>query len=163
MNKLRCVNSSLIAEKLTRPKSGPIFDFTGTTQSPFVDLQSFYRVKPVSFLFFTRFLQGQIRLPFPIYNVITGSNQSSFFDLQGFYWIKSVSLFQFTVLLQGYPASRGYIFAVWAGVQNVASADNRSVFHRACAKFVTRFTSKINRQVWSTLICWRVWFLFSWF
>ena len=100
------MNSSLIAEKLTRPKSGPIFDFTGTTHSPFVDLQSFYRVKPVSLLLFTRFLQGQICLPFPIYNVITGSNQSPFFDLQGFYWVKSVSLFQFTVLLQGYPASR---------------------------------------------------------
>ena len=25
-----------------------------------------------------------------------------------------------------YPASRGYIFAVWAGVRKVASADNRS-------------------------------------
>ena len=42
-----------------------------------------------------------------------------------------------------YPASRGYIFAVWAGVQKVASADNRSIFYRACAKFVTRFASKI--------------------
>ena len=45
-----------------------------------------------------------------------------------------------------YPASRGYIFAVWAGVRKVrkvASADNRSIFHRACAKFVTRFASKI--------------------
>ena len=40
-----------------------------------------------------------------------------------------------------YPASRGYIFAVWAGVRKVASADNRSVFYRACAKFVTRFAS----------------------
>ena len=46
-----------------------------------------------------------------------------------------------------YPASRGYIFAVWAGVWKVASADNRSIFYRACAKFVTRFASKINRQV----------------
>ena len=40
-----------------------------------------------------------------------------------------------------YPASRGYIFAVWAGVQKVASADNRSIFYRACTKFVTRFAS----------------------
>ena len=40
-----------------------------------------------------------------------------------------------------YPASRGYIFAVWAGVRKVASADNRSIFYRACAKFVTRFAS----------------------
>ena len=46
-----------------------------------------------------------------------------------------------------YPASRGYIFAVWAGVRKVASADNRSISYRACAKFVTRFASKINRQV----------------
>ena len=40
-----------------------------------------------------------------------------------------------------YPASRGYIFAVWAGVRKVASADKRSIFYRACAKFVTRFAS----------------------
>ena len=42
-----------------------------------------------------------------------------------------------------YPASRGYIFAVWAGVRKVASTDNRSIFYRACAKFVTLFASKI--------------------
>ena len=40
-----------------------------------------------------------------------------------------------------YLASRGYIFAVWAGVRKVASADNRSIFYRACAKFVMRFAS----------------------
>ena len=41
-----------------------------------------------------------------------------------------------------YPASRGYIFEVWAyGVRKVASADNHSIFYRACAKFVTRFAS----------------------
>ena len=45
-----------------------------------------------------------------------------------------------------YPASRGYIFAVWAGVRKVASAEDRSIFYRACAKFVTRFASKINRH-----------------
>ena len=28
-------------------------------------------------------------------------------------------------------------------MQKVASADNRSIFYRACAKFVTRFASKI--------------------
>ena len=44
-----------------------------------------------------------------------------------------------------YPASRGQIFAVWAGVRKVASADNRSIFYRACPKFVTQFASKINR------------------
>ena len=42
------------------------------------------------------------------------------------------------------PESRGYIFAVWAGVRKVASADYRSIFYRACAKFATRFASKIN-------------------
>ena len=46
-----------------------------------------------------------------------------------------------------YPASRGYIFAVWAVVQKVASADNHSIFYLGCTKFVARFTSKINRQV----------------
>ena len=42
-----------------------------------------------------------------------------------------------------YPATRAYIFAVWAGVRKVASTDNRSIFYRACAKFVTLFASKI--------------------
>ena len=43
---------------------------------PLFDLQGFYRVKPVSFLLFTRFLQGQNSLPLSIYKNITGSNQS---------------------------------------------------------------------------------------
>ena len=54
--------------------------------------------------------------------------------------------------------SRGYIFAVWAGVRKVASADNRSIFYRACAKFITRFASKINRQqapVVRSVVKWR--------
>ena len=47
-----------------------------------------------------------------------------------------------------YPASRGRdIFAEWAGVRTVASADNRSIFYRECAKFVTRLARKINPQV----------------
>ena len=46
-----------------------------------------------------------------------------------------------------YPVSRGYIFAVWAVVRKVASADNHSIFYLGCTKFVARFTSKINRQV----------------
>ena len=36
-----------------------------------------------------------------------------------------------------HPESGGYSFAVWAGVRKVASADNRSIFYRACAKFVS--------------------------
>ena len=35
---------------------------------------------------------------------------------------------------------------MWRAVRKVASADNRSIFYRACAKFVTRFASKINRH-----------------
>ena len=46
-----------------------------------------------------------------------------------------------------YPVSRGYIFALWAVVGKVAFADNHSIFYYACVKFVTWFTSKINRQV----------------
>ena len=38
-------------------------------------------------------------------------------------------------------------FAVWAGVHKVALADNRSIFYCAYVKYVTRFVSKINRQV----------------
>ena len=49
-----------------------------------------------------------------------------------------------------HPASRGYIFAVWAGVRKVASAEDRSIFYRACAKFFTRFASKINRHCLSS-------------
>ena len=46
-----------------------------------------------------------------------------------------------------YPASRGYIFAVWAGMQKVASANNCSIFYHAWAKFIMRFASKINIMV----------------
>ena len=46
-----------------------------------------------------------------------------------------------------YPASRGYIFAEWAVVQWVASADNSSIFYGACTKFVKWFTSTVNCQV----------------
>ena len=42
------------------------------------------------------------------------------------------------------PFGRSYIFAGLVGVRKVASADNRSIFYRACTKFVTRFASKIN-------------------
>ena len=46
-----------------------------------------------------------------------------------------------------YPASRGHIFAVWAVLQKVASADNHSIFSHECMKFVMQFPSKINCQV----------------
>ena len=72
---------------------------------------------------FTRFLQGQIGLPFSIYNVISESNESPFFDLQGHYWVKlvtlfrftrlSVSLFRFSVFLQGEISLPLSIFSVF--------------------------------------------------
>ena len=74
--------------------------FTGSNQSPLFDLQCYYRVKSISLVRFTRFLQGQISLSFSIYNVITRSNRSLVFDLQGFYRVKSVSLLRFTRFLQ---------------------------------------------------------------
>ena len=50
-----------------------------------------------------------------------------------------------------YPASSGYIFAVWAVMRKEASADSGSSFYLTCAKFITwfcnRFASNINRQV----------------
>ena len=36
---------------------------------------------------------------------------------------------------------------VWADVWKVASANNRPILYRACAKFVMQFASEINRQV----------------
>ena len=72
-----------------------------------------------------------------------------------FFWIKGLVLsfvsrlsiwywsrcFERTLQVFIYPASRGYIYAVWGGVRKVASDDNRSIFYRACAKFVTRFAN----------------------
>ena len=68
--------------------------FTGSNQFPFFFLQGFYRVKTVSLYRFTRILQVQTSLPFLIYNVFTGLIQSLFFfDLQGFYGAQSMSWF----------------------------------------------------------------------
>ena len=67
--------------------------FTGSNQFPFFFLQGFHRVKTVSLYRFTRILQVQTSLPFLIYNVFTGSNQSPFFDFQGFYRAQSMSWF----------------------------------------------------------------------
>ena len=65
-----------------------------------------------------------------------------------------------------YPTRRGYNFAVWVDVRKVASAENRSIFYRACAKFVTRSQAKLivrsvvkgpefrgNKKIATTLIC----------
>ena len=91
--------------------------FTGSNQTPFIglqhlqgqiglplfdrDLQGFYRVEPVSFLLFTRFLQGQNSLPLSIYKNFTGSNQSPFFDLQGFYRVKTSLAFSIYKVFTG--------------------------------------------------------------
>ena len=75
--------------------------FTGSNQSPFIDLQYFYRVKSASLYRFTMFLQGQISLPLSIYNIFTGSNHSSFFDLRYFYGANRSPSFRLTRFLQG--------------------------------------------------------------
>ena len=62
--------------------------FTGSNQSPFIDLQYFYGVKSVSPFRITTFLQGQISLPLLIYNVFTESSQSPFIDLHYFHEVK---------------------------------------------------------------------------
>ena len=67
--------------------------FTGSKQSPFIDIQEFYRFKPVSLFWFTMFLQGQISLFFFDLQGFYGSNQSPFFDFQGFYRAQSMSWF----------------------------------------------------------------------
>ena len=85
-------------------------------RSLFLEWQGFYTLKSVSLFRFTMFLQGQIGLPFSIYNVITGSNQSPFFDLQCYYRVKSVCLSRFTRILQGeisLPFSIFSLFTVW--------------------------------------------------
>ena len=75
--------------------------FTGSNQSPFLDLQcyymvksaslfdlqGFYRVKSVSLFRFTMFLQGQTSLPFSIYSVFTGSYTTKFLQ---FDWLRAV-------------------------------------------------------------------------
>ena len=48
-----------------------------------------------------------------------------------------------------YPASRGYIFAVWAGVRKVASADNRSILTIVHAKNSSRDSQATG---WSNLL-----------
>ena len=76
-------------------------DLQGQIDLPLVDLQGFYRVEPVSFLLFTRFLQGQNSLPLSIYKNFAGSNQSPFFDLQGFYRVKISLTFSISKVFRG--------------------------------------------------------------
>ena len=101
----------------------------------------------------TRFLQGQISLPFSIYIVITGSNQSPWFDVQGFYRVKSVSPFRFTLLLdllQGQISLPGSMYKVFTGsnhlsfsIHKVFTGSNQSPFFDLQSyykvKSVTRF------------------------
>ena len=127
--------------------------FIGSNQSPLFDLHCYYRVKSVSLVRCTRFLQGQISLPFSIYIVITRSNQSPWFDVQGFYRVKSVSPFRFTLLLdllQGQISLPGSMYKVFTGsnhlsfsIYKVFTGSNLSpFFDLQCynkVKSVTRF------------------------
>ena len=91
---------------------------TGSNRSLFLDLQVFYRVKSVSLFRFTRFLQGQISLPF------------------SFYMVKSLSLSEFTrCLLQGQIGLSFSLYRVFTGsnqtpfsVYNVIIGSNWSLF-----------------------------------
>ena len=88
---------------ITGSNQSPWFDVQGfyrVKPSLFFDTQGFYRVKSVTLFRFTILLQGQIGHSFSIYKVFTGSNRSLFFDLQGFYRVKSVFLFLFSIFLQ---------------------------------------------------------------
>ena len=126
--------------------------FIGLPKQPLLEVSpavGLYRVKSVSLFRFTRFLQGQISLPFSIYSVITwsnrspfliykvftGSNRSLFSDLQGFYRVKSVSLFRFTRFLQGQISLPFSIYSVitWSNrspflIYKVFTGSNRSLF-----------------------------------
>ena len=45
------------------------------------------------------------------------------------------------------PCEQELFFAVWAVMPKVASAEKRSIFYRACSKFITQFASKSNHHV----------------
>ena len=68
-----------------------------------------YRVKPVSFLLFTRFLQGGKSLSLSIYKNFKGSNQSPFFDLQCFYGSNQSPFFDF----QGFYRAQSMSWFTW--------------------------------------------------
>ena len=86
------------------------------------------------------------------------------FLFSGSHEVQSLMLLQMTKYLFRYPASRGYIFAVWVGVRKVASADNRSIFYCACMKLSGHLQAKlIVRSVvkWCEFcrnkILWQLW------
>ena len=89
--------------------------FTWTNQSPFIDLQYFYRVKSVSLS--------------SIYKVFRGSNQFHFFFLQGFYRVKTVSLYRFTRILQVQTSLPFLIY-------NVSTGSNQSLFFFRLTRFL---------------------------
>ena len=103
--------------------------FTGSNQSPLFDLQCYYRVKSISMVRFTWFLQGQISLSFSIYKVFTGSNQSPFFDLQCYYKVKSVTRFRFTRFLQGQISLSSSIYKVFTGSNQSPFFDFRNFYN----------------------------------
>ena len=75
--------------------------FTGSNQSPFIDLKCFYRVKSISLFSIYKVFTGSDQFLSSFYDVFTGSKQSPCIDLLEFYRFKSVSLFLFTIFLQG--------------------------------------------------------------
>ena len=103
--------------------------FIGSNQSPLFDLQCYYRVKSISMVRFTRFLQGQISLSFSISKVFTGSNQSPFFDLQCYYKVKSVTRFRFTRFLQGQISLSSSIYKVFTGSNQSPFFDFRNFYN----------------------------------
>ena len=75
--------------------------FTGSRQSPFLDLHVIYRILTVSPFQFACYLQDLDSPPFSIYKLFTGSCQSPFFFyLNVIYRTLTVPLFRFTCYLQ---------------------------------------------------------------
>ena len=69
--------------------------FTGSNQSPFIDLQYFYGVKSVSPFRITMFSQGQISFPLSIYNILRDKFNFMlvFLAFYTFHWLKSLEYF----------------------------------------------------------------------
>ena len=86
--------------------------FTGSNQSPFIDLKCFYRVKSISLFSIYKVFTGSNQFLSSFCDVFTGSKQSPCIDLLEFYRFKSVSLFLFTVFLQGQMSLSFSIFKV---------------------------------------------------
>ena len=49
--------------------------------------------------------------------------------------------------LLSYPGSRGYFCVVWAGMRKVASADNRSILYRTCARLKQKLIMSFSKPI----------------